>query len=130
MRLSYRETQGILIGLRRIDAVDEAKLDPEVRLRIGININRLTPTVQVFEKEVQRIQQSVAPNGKNGVDAAHILEAEKALADLADSQEDYKLKKFKLDELRLKDNPKIKGGILAQIAPLIKDFDDGTFDDD
>jgi len=128
MKLSYRDAQRLLVGLRKIDEADETKLDGEVRLKIGININRLQPHIKVFEREVQRIQRELH-NGK-GPDPSKMTEAEEELQRLSDTEDDYKLKKIDTGDLKLSSNTKIKADTLAQIAPVLRKFDDTLSDED
>jgi hypothetical protein len=128
MKLSYREAQRIFQGLRRIDESDDTKLDGETRLKVGININRLIPSLRTYEKEITRIQSKLM-NGGLPVDQRKSIEADEELQRLGDALEDFKMKKFKIAELKLNENSKIKSETLSQIGPLIVDFDDGSFDE-
>jgi hypothetical protein len=134
MRLTYREAQRLIVGLRHIDEHNDTKLSSETRLRIGININRLMPMVKLFEKEAGRIQNEIVQGQQrvNGVpiDFARLRALSDELDELGDKAEEYKLKKFKLENFDLKQNAKIKGETLSQIAVLIRDFDDGEADED
>jgi len=134
MRLANRDVQRIYIGLKKIDEAPETTLDGEVRVRIGVNLNRLFEHVRVVDKETQRLSNQMAlmsqqVNGQK-IDTLKLFGLDDELQTILDTVEDFKLKKFRLEEFKLKQNPKIKAEMLSQIAILIKDFDDGESDED
>jgi hypothetical protein len=127
MRVNYRDAQRILVGLKKIEEHTDTKLSADVRMRIGININRLLPGVRLYEREVGRLQTSIMNGAK--VDYPKLVEAELETYTLGEKVEEYKLKKFNIADFDLKQNTKIKADSLAQIALLIRDFDDGEGDE-
>ena len=128
MKLTYREAQRLMVGLRRVEEHDDTKLSGETRLKIGININRLMPNVRVFEKEVNRIQVQLTNGG--AVDQMRSMTLSYDMEAISEKIEDYKLKKFKIEDFELKSNPRIKAETISMVAPLISNFDDGTSDED
>ena len=126
MRLTYREAQRVMAGLRRVEEHDDTKLSGETRLKIGINLTRLMPNVRVFEKEVNRIQLQLANGAANHPTRIAELSVEMDL--ISETFDDYKLKKFKIEEFDLKSNPRIKAETISMIGPVIHNFDDGTED--
>lgn len=130
MKLTNLTAQRLLIGLRSVDADESTKLDGEARMKIAININRLTPSMQAFERVAQRLQADAGLNRVNGEAVTKVNDSVlDELRRLSDATDDYMLKKLSKDELRLKENPKIKADTIAMLAPVIKDFDDGASDD-
>ena len=134
MRLTNVNAQRLLIGLRNIDTDESTKLDPKVRMKLAININRLLPIVQAFEKIAGQLQAQAdakaaepAEAKVNGAPGKSLFEQ---ITELSEETEDYRLKKIETADLNLKDNPKIKADTIARLAPIIKDFDDGESDDD
>ena len=128
MKLSYREAQRVVVGLRRIDEHDDTKLSAETRLKIGINLNRLIPSVRVFEKEIGRIQNQLVNGAANN--PGRVKELSDELETISETLETFKLKKLVLAELELSKNAKIKSETLSMIAPVVRDFDDGKGDED
>jgi hypothetical protein len=130
MRLTNTAAQRLLFGLKQIDVDAETKLDPDVRFAIAINITRLSPNVQQFERVLQRLDQEQRAALLNGKPIVRSNGEETELIKLLDSVERYKLKSLTKEQLRLKDNPKIKSDLIAAISPIIKQFDDGEGDED
>lgn len=123
MKLSNITAQRLLGGLRTIDADPDTKLDAEIRLKIAININRVVPHVQAFEKTIQHLQSEAAKK-VNGYD----FNAE--LSKIVDLEESFRLKLINKDDLKLKENVKIKTDTISAIAPIIRGFDDGESDEE
>lgn len=133
MKIVNVDAQRLLMGLRSIDSDESTNLDAEIRMKIAININRLMPNVQAFERIASQIQARMSGNGHEGSNGSAVLNTGLAvmqeLQRLSEGSEDYNLKKLTVAELKLKDNPKIKSDIIARLAPIIKDFDDGESDE-
>lgn len=125
MELTNADAQRLLMGCRSIDADEGTKLDADVRMKIAVNINRLMPNMQAFERVYGSLQAALQIVNGTPIDAKVMQEITK----LSDQTDNYKLKKISLADLKLKDNPKIKADVVARLAPIIRDFDDGESDE-
>jgi hydrogenase maturation factor HypF (carbamoyltransferase family) len=143
MKLTNLQAQRLLGGCSMIDKDETTKLDPEIRLALAININRLMDHVLVFQrlqeklvnqKIEERAKVSIPSMNGEAIDAVKRLTAiDEEIIVLQESTlglENVKLKKITTDNLKLKENPKIKGDVIASLALIIKDFDDGKGDED
>lgn len=127
MKLKVGTAHNLYAALNRIDNNPAIKLPAEVRLLIAINMNRLQPEVQAYEKARNHIYVDM-----QGADGKGLINEPKASEEdlkLRDAEISVRLKKVGLAELKgLMKDQAITG--LASLAPIIKDFDDGESDDE
>lgn len=127
LKLSNADAQRMLGALRRIDENDTVKLSGPTRLDIARNINILMPHVTKFEREAGALQRGIVPGEAN-------LAANKEIVgnidEMNQSKRGYKLHEMAADALRLDDNPRITGDMIASLAPILKDFDSMEQDGD
>jgi len=118
--LSNIEAQRMMMTLRNIDNSDSVSLSGMVRLDIARNINRLMPQVSDFERAINQLRRGVQHGEVH-------LAANNELAEKLDeiSQAAIKFNLIDLDPaaLRLDDNKRITGDMIASLAPILKDFD-------
>lgn len=126
MKLTTGVAHDLLLGLFAIESTAETKLAGEVRMKIAIDINILKAIAGPYERaRAQTYADIVTRMGgwtkvrEAGLD--RIVEAEMIEADRAmrDSEQELALQTFLKSDLRLDDNPKISGAILAQIMPVL-----------
>jgi hypothetical protein len=120
VKLTQFEAQRLLGGLTLLDKDESTKFEPDVRLKIAVNVNRLTPHVLAFQRiqdKLLRQQQEwrAIAGSQPGLMNGEAVEAVRQIA--------------ALDDLKLKDNPKIKSDTIAAMSLLLKDFDDGQGDE-
>lgn len=121
MKLTLGTAHGLLIGMNAIDRDDKTRLAAETRMTIAININRLQPVMAAYEKARNALMIEIVGEGP----ITPLKEAQFAAADggLRERAEEFELKRIAKAELRLDDNPRITGGLIAMLAPILTDLD-------
>lgn len=114
------EAQRLLGALRLIDSNDTVKLSGMTRLDIARNINRLMPAVVAFEKAVGALQRDLVQKPESA-DANKALAVE--IVAVSEASEEHDLIALEHTALRLDDNQRITGDMIAALAPVLKDFD-------
>ncbi len=106
-------------ALRAIDAHDAIQLDGLVRLDIARNINVLLPEVEAFARQVGREHRKIKPGNEN-IDSNNKVaeEIEKMRARVMT----FDLVPLDVGKLRLDDNKRITGEMIAALAPILTDF--------
>ena len=129
MKLSIGTAHALFLGLAAIEGGADVKVSADVRLAIAINMNKLRPTAEAYERARTRSLATLyaVNRGADGrplrCDAelqADALDADAAMRS-AESDE-LELRTILKADLRLADNAKITGVVLAQVAPIISDF--------
>lgn len=120
VRLSNIAAQRILVALRGVDNNEAIKLSGMTRLDIARNINRLMPVVVDYEKVIQRRHRDMQPGDANRA-ANSVISAD--IEKVAERSGEYDLIEIEPANLRLDDNPRITGDMIAALAPILKDFD-------
>lgn len=135
MKLTNTQADRIWTGIKSLD-VEENDLSPETRLKMAVNMNRLTPYLQAFSKivtarqdQIKSLRELMEKESLNG--AAHEL-ADRYSALVAETNDLFeasvtddqlRLKKFKVEELKLQNNRRITSESLAFLAPVISDLE-------
>jgi hypothetical protein len=101
----------MLAVLNRLERDPGLKLSPETQLAVAININRLLPDVQAYERARNRIY-----NVGGAVSEPAAAEAD---LQLRTSEAEFNLRMVKLADL--KPNGQFVGG-LSNLAPMVSDF--------
>lgn len=115
VKLSNMTAQRLLIVLQRIDQNDAVKLPGLVRLDIARNINRLIPNVTAFERVLMQKQ-------RERVAGSHNAALEQEMDELGDATAEYELYEIEPTQLKLDDNTRITGDMIAALAPVLKEF--------
>ena len=120
MELKLSEAQRLLFGLNSLEKEDH-KFSDEVRLSVAININRLMPLVKAYETVMVRREHEIMGETFNPMKQAALSVA---MSELGDKVETVELRTFNLASLNMKENTKLKGSVVAMVAPIISDFDE------
>ena len=120
MKLSLGSAHSLLIGLTAVDRDEKCRIDGKTRIAIAIDINLLQPHVAAYEKVRARKLREIA-----GEQLDSLKEAEFAAADaeLRESEFEIALKPFSIADLKLDENPRITGAMIAMLAPALNDLD-------
>ena len=121
MKFTLGQAHALLVGLNAVDRDEKTKLGAQARLAIAININRLTPVVAAYEKARNALLIEIVGEGP----VTQLKEARFAAADsgLREQEEGFELRRIGKAELRLDDNPRITGALIAMLAPILTDID-------
>lgn len=120
MKLTTGRIHDLLIGLYAIENTVDTKLAGEVRLKIAININAIKPVATIYESSRTKAYHRIVKGTqeRTEVDAA-MIDADQELRAV---EYDINVCTLVKDDLRLDDNPKITGAIVAQVMPIITDL--------
>lgn len=115
---------GILIGLQQLDQQLE-KVNPEVRLKIAILINKLRPLGDAFDRTQSRLVQDVNKqfDGQPPNPALTNALLTEGVAKLRDEECEIDLKALDKRDLKLDDNPKVNALTLANILPILEGYE-------
>jgi len=123
MKITIGTAQRLLGGLMALERDEKTKLG-EARIKIALNMVRLQPVVEAYERASQARQKQLLSEatGNAEVALAHMQHGEDDAVYRA-QEESIDLKTITMADLKLSDNPRITGAMLAQIAPIISDFE-------
>ncbi len=121
MKLTIGKAHSLLVGLNAVDRDDKTRLNGDTRLAFAININRLQPIVAAYEKARNAVLAETVGDGP--LTAVKEAQFSAADSDLRDKEEEFDLKRISKADLRLEDNPRITGGLIAMLAPMLIDLD-------
>lgn len=126
MRLTIGRIHDLYAALSRLEEAPEIKLAGEVRLKVAININALRPNAEAYERtrtrsiaDLYAANRGLGPSERktepeiqaDAMDANHAMREETA---------DLELRTLLKADLRLEDNPKITGAMLAALVPIVE----------
>ena len=119
MKLSLGRAHSLLVGLIAVDRDEKSRIDGKTRIAIAIDINLLQPHVAAYEKVRARKLREIV-----GEQLDPLKEAEFAAADaeLRESEFEIALKPFSIADLKLDDNPRITGAMIAMLGPVLSDL--------
>lgn len=134
MKLTYNEAYRLLSGLRQLERSETVKLDANVRWNIAVNIDRLTKPLGPYERTIAAKHREIRPLDPNASGNSSVAEANKIVLSannailaevdvLGERQIEIKLFLFTRDDLKLAENPRITGDMIAPLARILKDFD-------
>jgi hypothetical protein len=106
----------LAVGLGALDQQLE-KVAPDVRLKIGLNLSRLRPIADAYERARGRISADLVQSDKS--DVVKQAEFGEANAKLRNELESVELRKLLKSDLRLDDNPRVTGATLSLIWPIL-----------
>ena len=120
MKLSLGLAHSLFVALSAVDRDEKTKLDGKTRIAIAIDLNLLQPHITAYERvRAQRLREVAGSR----VDAIKEAEFAGADAELRDSEiEVGSLKQMSIAELKLDDNPRITGAMVAMLAPVLSDL--------
>jgi len=122
MKIKIGTAQTLLGGLMNLEKDEKTKLG-DSRFPIAINIERLRPVVAAYESAAQkRMAEMLEDSAPEERELIQLRFAE-ADAGLRDEEVEIDLKTIERKGLKLDDNTRITGAMLAQIAPMISDFE-------
>jgi hypothetical protein len=120
MKIKVGDAHNLLTVLMRLDSDASLKVEPEIRLALAININRLRDDMAVYERArlhlTSKFEQEAA-EAKRPLDQVALFESDDKLREAVLR---VKLLKIQYAGLDVKKNG-ITG--LAALAPIISDFD-------
>jgi hypothetical protein len=119
MKLTLGRAQSLMIALTAVDRDEKCRLDGRTRIAIAIDINLLQPHVAAYEKVRAQKLREIMAEGVNPVKEAEFAAAD---AELRESEVELALKQFALGDLKLDDNPRITGAMIAMLAPALSDL--------
>ena len=126
MKLTTGNLHSLFVGLIALEDGETLKLTGDVRLKIAINRNLIEPYAAAYERARNRVAADLMKANRALPDKVRRSqnEIEVDLADvdvkMREKEEDVeKIKTLLKSELRLEDNLKITGAILAQIMPIL-----------
>ena len=132
MKLTIGQIHNIFVGLTALDQQLE-KAVPAVRLKIGINLNRVRPIAEAFEKAQQRsiaqlsteaaTKQSGCPPETSAEVQARQSNLQNDMMDaivgLRAAEEEIEVKTFQQAELNLDENPRVSGDTISRLMPVL-----------
>lgn len=124
MKLKVGTAQALLIACKQIDSNEKTALKMQTRIDFAININRLHPIVEAYERARQKSITLVADGAPqlSPIQEASLMSEDSAARD---QEVDIELKTIEVADLKLDDNPRITVQMIQMLAPMIKDFDVG-----
>lgn len=120
MKISNGDAYNLLVALNTVDQDARTKLSGTTRFAIALNINLLRPSMLAFERAREAARAPFAALAP----LAQQAEISKADQPLFDEELEVDLRRFTKAELRLDDNERITGQMIASLAPIIIDFSD------
>lgn len=126
--LCNRDAQRLLIALRAVDEHESIELPGKVRLAMGININKLMPTMVAYERALQRTQMRMVSTTTEteALTRAAAIANQKITDELnamSDATAKYDLRDIQLSALSLDSNKRITGDRIASLAPILTGLD-------
>lgn len=125
-QLSNMRAQRILTSLRSIDKDDSVKFGGMVRMDIARNIDILYEKVAKFERDLGALHRGLQHCDPGKAPTPQQIAANNATVEaiekLGEVEAGYELIMIDKDLLRLDDNPRITGDMIAAIAPILRDF--------
>lgn len=125
-KLTTGQVHDLFVAFSLLDREEDLKLTPDVRLKIAININLVKPHAEAYERvrtralaDVNRDNRARDPKERLSEPELQSDYAEKDAALRAAPAEVAGLKTLLKPDLRLDDNPKIGGMILARLWPIL-----------
>jgi hypothetical protein len=121
MKLAIGTAHSLFVALSSVDRDDKTRLDGKTRIAIAIDINLLQPHVTAYERVRGQRQREIIGEGERvgALQNAALLEAD---AELREQEIEVTLKAFAVAELKLDDNVRITGAMLAMLAPVLSDL--------
>jgi hypothetical protein len=120
MRIKVGDAYNLLIALNAIDSHPTTKLSGPTRFAFAVNINVLKPAALAFER--------ARDLSRSGFDALDILSRQASIsaadAVLTDKELELALERISKADLRIDDNERVTGQMIAALAPIIMDFDE------
>lgn len=130
MKLTYQAAQQLHEGLSALDGKEGFSYgDDNTPFRIGITLRRLEVVPKAIAKARRKIHKEVfgdKPVRNDDPRTGEFLDRWEAFMD-SELPEEVKVLTMKKAELRAKENS-LSGAVLAKIAPMIEDFDEGFKD--
>jgi anti-sigma28 factor (negative regulator of flagellin synthesis) len=126
MKLSVGQIHDLYLGLSMLEQAPDVKLTGDVRIRIAIDINKLKPIASAYERARTRTfadLQKQATGATKKSDAEVQSELVEENEKIRGEEHELELRTFLKTDLRLDDNPKITGAMMAQIWPVLEQFD-------
>ncbi len=116
----------LFAGLQVVDTADGTTLAGEVRLSIAINLNKLRPLIEAYERTRQRTYLDISkkilgdneretPAQREKLQATFATENDKLRA----GEHDVDLERIDVADLKLDENTKINSATLAQLMPIL-----------
>jgi len=129
MKLTIGALHNLVLGLNAVENVPDVKLAGTVRLAIAINVNLLRPHAEAYERARTRSVAQLYKDNRDDKGRAQRTDAE-IQADAMDADAEarkleageFELRMLTTSNLSLEANPKITGGMIAQLAPVITDL--------
>ena len=126
MKLTLGSAHSLLIALTAVDRDEKCRIDGRTRIAIAIDINLLQPPLAAYEKvraqKLCEIMIGAADSGGGKIDPIREAEFSAADAELRDGEIELNLKPFSVADLKLDDNPRITGAMIAMLAPVLSDL--------
>lgn len=129
MKFTLGQIDDAFAGLTVLNNEESIKLTSEACIKVAINSNLLKPIVQGHN--IARFKYIAELNKKNrGLGDSEKRTNAELEADLAVWEETERAKEHDIDvrtflkaDLRLADNPKINGGVIAKLWPILEGMD-------
>ena len=112
------EVYMVYVGLVQLDQQLE-KVAPEIRLRIGINMNKMRPTAEVFERTQSRTVADISEAGETNT-ARVQYSINEAIFKLRSEECSIEVRTFKETDLNLSENPKVSADTLSKIMSVLE----------
>lgn len=129
-KLTLGQAHAVMAGLAALENIPDIKLDGATRLSIAINVNRLKPSVEAYERARLKTAAGLyaanrKPDGSTIRSEAEVQcdALEQDAAARVQETDDMPLKTIAKGDLKLSENPKITGAIIAQLMPILTDID-------
>jgi hypothetical protein len=119
MKLAIGSAHSLFVALTSVDRDDKTKLDGKTRIAIAIDINLLQPHVAAYERVRGERQREIMASESGPAQGAAFVEAD---AQLREAEVEVALRQFATAELKLDDNPRITGAMIAMLAPVLSDL--------
>lgn len=131
--ISMGDIHNLYIGLTTLEKDESVKLTGEVRLKVAINLNRLRPYAEAYETARTKVfaeigkryaRAAAETEGKGSAVKLTVAEHECERADedqkLRRKEEHVELRSLLQSDLRLEENPRITGAMMALIFPILE----------
>jgi len=132
--LNIGEIHNLFIGLSALEKDDNVKLTGAVRLKIAIDLNRCRPVAEAYETARAKMFAEISKRFAERIAAAEAKGPTQAKPTIAEHElervlEDQKmraevghveLRTLVQSDLRLEENPRITGAMIAMILPVLE----------
>lgn len=127
MQLTIGQIHDLYVGLTLLDRDETVKLSADVRLKLAIDQNLIKPFADAYERSRTRALADLNMTNRK-LEAKDQRSNAELEADFADANQELRAKPQDLEgvktlarvDLKLDENSKVGGGLLARLLPILE----------